>query len=102
MSTTTVREESRRMRVPTAGWRVIAAKELGDHLLSIRFLVLLVVLGLAAAIPIYFAADVIRDAAPQASGSPAGFLAPFTIQAPHHQFLPGPSVVTILAPPPRP
>ena len=55
-------------RVPHAGWRVIAAKELGDHLLSVRFIVLLIVLGLAAAIPLYFAADLIRAAAPQASG----------------------------------
>ena len=37
-------------RVPHAGWRVIAAKELGDHLLSVRFIVLLIVLGLAAVI----------------------------------------------------
>ena len=67
------------LRVPHAGWRVIAAKEFGDHLLSVRFLVLLVVLGLAAAIPLYFAADRIRAAAPQASGSPAVFLALFTL-----------------------
>ena len=44
-------------RVPRAGWRVVAAKEFGDHLLSVRFIVLLLVLGLAAAIPLYFAAD---------------------------------------------
>ena len=70
--TATVRRFS---SVPHAGWRVIAAKELGDHLLSVRFIVLLVVLGLAAAIPLYFAADVIRGIAPQASGVPAVFLA---------------------------
>ena len=57
--------EPRVLRVPHAGWRVIAAKELGDHLLSLRFIVLLVVLGLAAAIPLYFAADIIRGAAPR-------------------------------------
>jgi ABC-2 type transport system permease protein len=51
--------------VPHAGWRVIAAKELGDHLLSVRFIVLLIVLGLARAIPLYFAADLIRAAAPR-------------------------------------
>lgn len=66
-------------RVPTAGWRVVAAKELGDHLLSVRFIVLLIVLGLAAAIPLYFAADRIRELAPQASGVPAIFLALFTL-----------------------
>lgn len=67
------------LRVPHAGWRVIAAKELGDHLLSVRFIVLLVVLGLAAAIPLYFAADRIRSLAPQVSGVPAIFLALFTV-----------------------
>ena len=67
------------LRVPHAGWRVIAAKEFGDHLLSVRFIVLLVVLGLAAAIPLYFAADRIRTLAPAASGAPAVFLALFTL-----------------------
>jgi ABC-2 type transport system permease protein len=76
MSATTVREPA---PIPHSGWRVIAAKELGDHLLSVRFIVLLVVLGLAAAIPLYFAADRIRDVAPQASGAPAVFLALFTL-----------------------
>jgi len=98
MSTTTVREESRRMRVPTAGWRVIAAKELGDHLLSLRFIVLLVVLGLAALIPLYFAADLIRGAAPQASGSPAIFLALFTVGSQDYTFLRVASFIAIVAP----
>src|SRR3954451_18103204 len=66
-------------RIPRAGWRVIAAKEFGDHLLSVRFFVLLIVLGLAAAIPLYFAADRIRSLAPAASGAPAVFLALFTL-----------------------
>ncbi|MBI3747287.1 MAG: ABC transporter permease subunit [Chloroflexi bacterium] len=65
--------------LPRAGWRVVAAKELGDHLTSVRFVVLLVVLGLAAAIPLYFAADQIRSIAPQASGFSAVFLALFTL-----------------------
>jgi ABC-2 type transport system permease protein len=84
--------------IPRAGWRVIAAKELGDHLLSVRFIVLLVVLGLAAAIPLYFAADVIRAAAPQASGVPAVFLALFTIGSQDYSFLQVDSFVAIVAP----
>ncbi len=40
---------------------------------------LLIVLGLAAAIPLYFAADQIRSIAPQASGAAAVFLALFTL-----------------------
>jgi ABC-2 type transport system permease protein len=70
---------SSRPRIPRAGWRVVAAKEFGDHLLSVRFIVLLIVLGLAAAIPLYFAADRIRSIAPQASGVPAVFLALFSL-----------------------
>src|SRR5262249_18582054 len=30
--------------IPRAGWRVIAAKELGDHIVSVRFMVLLIIL----------------------------------------------------------
>ena len=77
--TTDVRPVRPEPRIPHAGWRVIAAKEFGDHLLSVRFIVLLVVLGLAAAIPLYFAADRIRALAPAASGAPAVFLALFTL-----------------------
>lgn len=76
----------KRARLP-AGWWVIATKEIGDHVLSVRFAVLLIVLGLAAAIPLYFAADLIRGAAQAASGAPAIFLALFTI---------GPSDIAIL------
>ncbi len=85
-------------RVPHAGWRVIASKELGDHLLSVRFIVLLIVLGLAAAIPLYFAADLIRAAAPQASQAPAVFLALFTIGSQDYSFLRVDSFVAIVAP----
>lgn len=60
--------------VPRAGWMVVAAKEFSDHLLSARFFVLVAVLGLAAAIPLYFAAGAIRDAAQAASETPAVFL----------------------------
>ena len=90
--------QPRALRVPHAGWRVIAAKELGDHLLSLRFIVLLVVLGLAAAIPLYFAADIIRGAASQASGTPAIFLALFTIGSQDYTFLRVDSFVAIVAP----
>ena len=67
--------------LPRAGWRVVAAKEFGDHLLSVRFIVLLLVLGLTAAIPLYFAAAKIRDAAPDASGAAAVFLFLFALGA---------------------
>lgn len=75
------------LRVPHSGWRVIAAKEFGDHLLSVRFFVLLVVLGLAAAIPLYFAADAIRKEAPAASTLPAIFLYLFRVGSDQVAFL---------------
>jgi ABC-2 type transport system permease protein len=56
------------------GWITIAGKEFTDHLLSARLYVLLVVLGIAALIPLYFAADQIRSVAASASITPAVFL----------------------------
>ena len=67
----------RERSVPRAGWMVVARKEFADHLLSARFVVLLLVLGLAAAIPLYFAADTIRSAASTVSGATAVFIALF-------------------------
>jgi ABC-2 type transport system permease protein len=90
---TDARTAIRRDPLPQAGWRVVAAKELGDHLLSVRFLVLLIVLGLAAAIPVWFAADQIRSLAPQASGAAAVFLALFTFTVDQLQ---GQSVFTFI------
>ncbi len=62
-----------------AGWRVVAAKEFADYIGSVRFYVLLVVLGVSALIPLYFVAESIRSAAASASGSPAIFLALFVL-----------------------
>jgi ABC-2 type transport system permease protein len=71
---------SRRERsVPHAGWMVVAGKEFADHLWSARFVVLLIVLGLAALIPMYFAADTIRGAASQVTGASSIFLFLFTL-----------------------
>ncbi len=53
---------SRARSIPRAGWMVVARKEFGDHLLSSRFVVLLIVLALAAAVPLYFVSGQIRDA----------------------------------------
>jgi len=61
------------------GWMTIAAKEFADHLLSVRLYVLLIVLGIAALIPLYFAAEQIRDLADAASGTSAVFLALFVL-----------------------
>ncbi len=84
-------------RLP-AGWRIIATKEFADHILSVRFFVLLLVLGLAAAIPLYFAADQIRSVAPQASGTRAVFLALFWFGSPDISILTVATFVAIVAP----
>jgi ABC-2 type transport system permease protein len=70
--------ETRRPRsVPRAGWMIVGSKEFGDHLLSARFVVLVIVLGLAAAIPLYFAAATIREAASTVTDAQAIFIALF-------------------------
>jgi ABC-2 type transport system permease protein len=62
------------------GWRVIAAKEFADHVSSIRFLVLTLVLTLAAAAAVYSAAGGLRALAPSASGAQSLFLYLFFYQ----------------------
>ena len=74
------REAARRAeRAPSGGWRTIAAKELADHLGSVRFVVLLVVVAVAAIVPMYFISTDISNAAPKLAGQPALFLALFVI-----------------------
>lgn len=63
------------------GWMVVAGKELAEGLTSMRFVILLALLALAAAAPVYAASGAIRDAAEDASGVAALFLALFTIGA---------------------
>lgn len=76
------------------GWMTIAGKELADHVQSVRFYVLLIVLGIAALIPLYFAAERIRALAPAVSGAPAVFLAMFLV-GPDADF--GPITFTVQA-----
>ena len=78
-TTSTPPRETARPPIPRAGWVVVASKEIGDHVSSIRFVVLVILLGIAAGIPLYFAADTIREAAERASEAAAVFLALFTI-----------------------
>jgi ABC-2 type transport system permease protein len=65
--------------VPRSGWLVVASKEFADHVLSVRFFVLLIVLGLAAGIPLFLATERIHELASQVSGAQAVFLALFII-----------------------
>jgi ABC-2 type transport system permease protein len=75
--TDAMRKARRSERAPSGGWRTIAAKELADHLTSIRFFVLLVVVAVAAFFPLLFISFDISAQAPQLSGQPALFLALF-------------------------
>ena len=61
------------------GWRVVARKELADHLLSGRFIVLMAVLGIATAAAVFAASGGIREVAPNAQGITALFLKLFTV-----------------------
>src|SRR5262245_56670192 len=63
--------------VPRAGWMVIARKEFADHILSARFFVLLLLLGIVAIVPLYLTADFIRSQASGVSGGQAIFIALF-------------------------
>jgi len=65
--------------VPRNGWLVVAAKEFADHVMSVRFFVLLIVIGLAAGIPLFLATERIHQLASQVSGAQAVFLALFII-----------------------
>ncbi|HET9258674.1 MAG TPA: ABC transporter permease [Acidimicrobiia bacterium] len=61
------------------GWRVVAGKELADHLYSGRFVVLLAVLGIATGAAVFAASGGIREIAPEAEGISALFLKLFTV-----------------------
>jgi len=64
-----------------SGWVVVMRKELAEGLTSLRFAILLGLLALAAAVPIYATSGAIRDAAEGATGVAALFLALFTVGA---------------------
>ncbi len=66
-------------RVPRGGWRIVARKELADHLLSLRFAVLLVLITLSALGAVYATSGEIRGAAEEASGTPMLFIRLFTV-----------------------
>lgn len=56
-------------RIP-AGWRVIGARELAEHLLSVRFLILLVIMGVAGAGAVYTLTETIQKVAGLIAGQP--------------------------------
>lgn len=73
-------EPPRRVRVHRAQWRIVAAKELADHLHSVRFGLLVVLLSLSAIAAVVAAAGRLREVAPEVSGMASVFLRLFTVQ----------------------
>jgi ABC-2 type transport system permease protein len=76
------RKARRAEKAPSGGWRTIAAKEMADHLGSVRFFVLLLVVAVAAIVPMLFISTDISGQAPKLSGTPALFLALFVVGSP--------------------
>jgi ABC-2 type transport system permease protein len=75
----------------TGGWRIVAAKEFADHVRSARFVILIVLMGLAGLAAVHSASGPIRDAADQATQTPSIFLYVFTLSPERvpafHEFL---------------
>ena len=87
---------TRERSFPRAGWMVIASKEFGDHLLSSRFLVLGIIMALAAAVPLYFLGGQIREAPTAGDEIAALFIALFWIAPSANDQITLPSVVGFL------
>jgi ABC-2 type transport system permease protein len=83
--------------VPRAGWTVIAKKEFGDHVLSARFVVLGLIMAIAAAVPLYFVGAQVRESAENAKDFPALYIALFWLTPAVNDQFQLPSVVGFLA-----
>ena len=89
-------EEQPRQEPSRGGWRVVAAKELADHLYSGRFIVLLGLLGIATAAAVFAASGGIREVAPNAEGITALFLKLFTVTTDPVPIVPEPGSLVLL------
>ena len=63
----------------STGWRIVARKEFADHLVSIRFVILVVLVALAGLASVHSASGPIRDTANDATQVPSIFLFLFTL-----------------------
>jgi ABC-2 type transport system permease protein len=63
---------------PRMGWRIVAGKELADHLLSRRFTIGLLLVGLAALVVVYTGASDIKERAQSATEVEALFIRLYT------------------------
>ena len=69
------------IRPPSGGWRIVAGKELADHLGSTRFVVLFIVLGLAGASAVYSVSQQITSVAAGVGTTQSLFPLLFTLSA---------------------
>ncbi len=73
------------------GWRIVARKEFADHVRSVRFVILVILVGLAGVAAVHSASGPIKDAADDATQTPAIFLYLFTLSPQRvpafHEFL---------------
>jgi ABC-2 type transport system permease protein len=93
-----VRNYRRPAPSPLSGLWVVAGKEMADHLLSLRFLILLALIALATLGAVYAAATFLRSLAPEATGTPALFIRLFTVSEEGSQIPPFFVVMGLLAP----
>jgi hypothetical protein len=85
-------------RPPRLGWRVVAVKEFGDGILSIRLFILIALLGLAAVGAIYSTASFVGQNAQAASGTSGLFVLLFSHQATGSQVPSFAALVGLLGP----
>jgi ABC-2 type transport system permease protein len=84
--------------LPRAGWRVVAAKEFGDHILSVRLFILLGLLSLFAVGAIYSTASYVGTNAQAAAGQTGLFVLLFSISDPSSQVPSFASLIALLGP----
>jgi ABC-2 type transport system permease protein len=83
---------------PSSGWRIVAAKEFGDGILSVRLFILLALLGLFAVAAIYSTASFVGNNAQAASGATGLFVLLFSHADPNSQVPSFTSLVGLLGP----
>ena len=71
--------EQKRERRLAGGWRIVARKEFADHIHSVRFVSLVVLVALAGLASVHSASGPIHDAASAATDVPSIFLYLFTL-----------------------
>ena len=78
-SATADRKAPARPRREKAGWRIVARKEFADHVRSVRFFLLLIIVAVAGLASVHSASSAIKSAASSTAGTGSVFLYLFTI-----------------------